>query len=42
VDHLIAMARAEPDRGVRRQAIFWLGQSRSPRARRYLESVVAP
>jgi HEAT repeat protein len=42
VDQLIAMARAEPDRGVRRQAIFWLGQSRSPRARRYLESVVAP
>jgi HEAT repeat protein len=42
VDQLIAMARAEPDRGVRRQAIFWLGQSRSPRARRYLESMVAP
>jgi HEAT repeat protein len=42
VDGLIALARADADRDVRKQAIFWLGQSRSPRARRYLEAVVAP
>lgn len=41
VDRLIALARADADPGVRRQAIFWLGQSRNPRARRYLEAVVA-
>jgi HEAT repeat protein len=41
VDRLIAIARGDADRGVRRQAIFWLGQSRSARARAYLEDVVA-
>jgi HEAT repeat protein len=41
VDRLIAIARGDADRAVRRQAIFWLGQSRSARARAYLESVVA-
>jgi hypothetical protein len=42
VDRLVAIARGDADPAVRRQAIFWLGQSRSPRARAYLESVVAP
>jgi HEAT repeat protein len=41
VDRLVAIARADADPGVRRQAIFWLGQSRNPRARAYLEGVVA-
>lgn len=41
VDRLIALARGDADAGVRRQAIFWLGQSQNPRARRYLEAVVA-
>jgi HEAT repeat protein len=41
VDRLVAIARADADPGVRRQAIFWLGQSRNPRARAYLEAVVA-
>ena len=41
VDRLIAIARGDADREVRRQAVFWLGQSRNPRARRYLEAVVA-
>lgn len=40
VDRLIAMAHTDADAAVRRQAIFWLGQSKSPRARTYLESVV--
>lgn len=41
VSRLIAIARADADRDVRRQAVFWLGQSRNPRARAYLEAVVA-
>ncbi|GJG88814.1 hypothetical protein tb265_39950 [Gemmatimonadetes bacterium T265] len=41
VDRLIAIARADADAEVRRQAIFWLGQSRSARARAYLEGLVA-
>jgi HEAT repeat protein len=41
VDRLVVLARGDADPAVRRQAIFWLGQSRSPRARAYLESVVA-
>jgi hypothetical protein len=41
VDRLIAIARGDADPAVRRQAMFWLGQSRSPRALRYLEAVVA-
>jgi HEAT repeat protein len=41
VDQLVRIARSDADAGVRRQALFWLGQSRSPRARRYLEAVVA-
>jgi HEAT repeat protein len=40
VEQLIAMARADAEPAVRRQATFWLGQSRNPRARQYLESVV--
>ncbi len=40
VDRLIAIARGDADADVRRQAIFWLGQSRNPRARRYLEAMV--
>lgn len=40
VDRLVQMARTDADAAVRRQAIFWLGQSRSPRARSYLESLV--
>ena len=40
VDGLIAMARTDTDSAVRSQAIFWLGQSRDPRARRYLTEVL--
>jgi HEAT repeat protein len=40
VDALIAVARNDEDPAVRRQALFWLGQSRSPRAQRYLTEVI--
>jgi HEAT repeat protein len=40
VDALIAVARRDDDPAVRRQAIFWLGQSRSPRAQRDLVEVL--
>lgn len=32
VEHLIRIARTEPDAGLRKKAIFWLGNSRDPRA----------
>ncbi|MDF2773728.1 MAG: hypothetical protein K0S86_3225 [Geminicoccaceae bacterium] len=37
VDRLIDIARHDADRAVRAKATFWLGQSRDPRAVRYLE-----
>ena len=40
VDRLIDVARRDPDSAVRRQALFWLGQSRHPRARQYLVEVI--
>jgi HEAT repeat protein len=40
VDKLIDIADHDPDRDVRRQALFWLGQSRDPRALAYLRDLV--
>ena len=40
VDKLIDIARADPDREMRRKALFWLGQSGSPRARKFLEEAI--
>lgn len=37
VDRLIDIARNDADRAIRAKATFWLGQSRDPRAARYLE-----
>ncbi|HEX6051020.1 MAG TPA: HEAT repeat domain-containing protein [Gemmatimonadaceae bacterium] len=37
VDRLIDIARNDTDRAIRAKATFWLGQSRDPRAARYLE-----
>ena len=37
VDKLIDLATNEPDRAVRAKAVFWLGQSRDPRAAKFLE-----
>lgn len=40
VDRLIDVARTDADPAVRRQALFWLGQSRHARARQYLVEVI--
>lgn len=40
VDKLLDIARKEPDRELRRQAIFWLGQSRDPRVVKLLEEII--
>ena len=41
VDKLIDLARNDTDREIRAKATFWLGQSRDPRAARYLEDRIA-
>lgn len=41
VEELISVAQHDEDRTVRRRAMFWLGQSRNPRARSYLQEVLS-
>ena len=41
VDKLIDLARNDPDREIRAKATFWLGQSRDPRAAKYLEERIS-
>lgn len=40
LDKLIDIAGHDPDRDVRRQALFWLGQSKDPRALAFLRDLV--
>lgn len=40
LDKLIDMAEHDTDRDVRRQALFWLGQSKDPRALAYIRDLV--
>ncbi|HEX4602271.1 MAG TPA: HEAT repeat domain-containing protein, partial [Gemmatimonadales bacterium] len=40
VPALIRVARANPDREVRRKALFWLGQSNDPRALALFEELL--
>ena len=40
LDKLIDVAQHDADRGVRRQALFWLGQSKDPRAANFLRELV--
>lgn len=40
VDKLIAIARRDPDPELRKKAIFWLGQSRDPRAAQTLAEII--
>ncbi|HEV7590967.1 MAG TPA: HEAT repeat domain-containing protein [Longimicrobium sp.] len=40
MDKLIEIARHDPDRRMREKALFWLGQSRDPRALRALSEVI--
>ena len=41
VPRLIDVARTNRNPAVRKQAIFWLGQSRDPRALAFFEEVLA-
>jgi HEAT repeat protein len=41
VDKLIDLARNDADREIRAKATFWLGQSRDPRATKYLEERIS-
>ncbi|MDP3909938.1 MAG: HEAT repeat domain-containing protein [Gemmatimonadales bacterium] len=40
LDKLFAIARTEPDRELRKKAIFWIGQSRDPRAAQFLQELI--
>jgi hypothetical protein len=40
VTKLIEVARSNRNREVRKQAMFWLGQSRDPRAAAFIEEVL--
>ena len=40
LEKLIDVAQHDADRGVRRQALFWLGQSKDPRAADFLRDMV--
>jgi HEAT repeat protein len=41
VPALIEIAKSHPDKAVRKKAIFWLGQSKDPRARRAILDIVS-
>lgn len=41
VDKLIDIARNDADREIRTKATFWLGQSRDPRASKFLEERIS-
>ena len=40
VDILVSTARTDPDATTREQAVFWLSQTRSPRAVEVLEQIL--
>jgi HEAT repeat protein len=40
VDKLLEVARTEKDPSLRSKAIFWLGQSRDPRAAKVLQEII--
>jgi len=42
VGKLIDIARHDPDSHVRKQAMFWLGQSSDPRAVKFFKDVLSP
>ena len=39
-DKLVWIAKNDPDSNARKQAIFWLGQSKNPKASKILEEIV--
>jgi HEAT repeat protein len=40
MDKLFAIAKTDPDRELRKKAIFWIGQSRDPRAAQFLQELI--
>lgn len=40
VDKLMALARDDRDADIRKQALFWLGQSKDPRARSFIRDLI--
>jgi hypothetical protein len=40
LDKLFSIGKTDPDRDLRKKAIFWIGQSRSPRATQYLRELI--
>ena len=40
IEKLIDIARRDPDREMREKAVFWLGQSRDPRALRAIQEII--
>ncbi len=40
LDKLFDIGKNDPDRDLRKNAIFWIGQSRSPRAAQYLQDLI--
>ena len=40
VDELMHFARSDSSAGVRKQALFWLGQSDDPRAAKALQDII--
>jgi len=40
LDKLFQIGKNDPDRELRKKAIFWIGQSRSPRAVQYLQDLI--
>src|SRR6266545_2121801 len=40
MDKLFDIGKNEPDRELRKKAIFWIGQSRDPRAARFLQDLI--
>lgn len=41
IDKLMDIAKSDPDREMRKKAIFWLGQSRDPRATQFLAELIS-
>ena len=40
LDKLFEIGKTDPDRELRKKAIFWIGQSRNPRASKYLQDLI--
>ena len=40
LDKLMDIAKNDPDRDMRKKAMFWLGQSRDPRVSEFLSDVI--